>query len=338
MPDPRFFETLAPLDLARAAALTHATLLSGDQDAILTHVATCDTSALTPECADTEAIIYAEEKKTLESIGERKFGLCLTTEALAPQAPTGGAVAVTKSPRESFAILAGALHRSHKSDQRAAPADFKGAFIDHTAVIDATAQIGAGARIGPHVFVGPGVVIGACATLGAGVSLTHSIVGENARILAGAAIGQAGFGFVQTADGLLRVPQLGRVVIGDHVEIGANSTIDRGALGDTVIGDGTKIDNLVQIGHNVRIGRNCVLAAQAGLSGSCVIGEGVFMGGQVGLSDHLTIGDGAQLAAGTGLMRDVPAGEKWGGRPGRLAKDWLREVSALKKLAKKRNG
>ena len=137
---------------------------------------------------------------------------------------------------------------------------------------------------------------------------------------------------------MVKVPQLGRVVIGDDVEIGANTTIDRGALADTVIGKGTKIDNLVQIGHNVTLGQYCIIAAQTGISGSCTIGNGVLMGGQVGLADHLNIGDGAQIAAGSGLMHDIPVGEKWGGSPAKPVKQWLREVAALTRLTKRRNG
>jgi UDP-3-O-[3-hydroxymyristoyl] glucosamine N-acyltransferase len=128
------------------------------------------------------------------------------------------------------------------------------------------------------------------------------------------------------------------VIIQDDVEIGANSTIDRGAIRDTVIGEGTKIDNLVQIAHNVSIGRHCLLAAQVGISGSCTVEDGVIMGGRAGVADHLTIGAGAMLGAGTGLMHDVPPGARWAGSPAKPGKQWLREVATLERLAKQSRG
>ncbi len=150
-------------------------------------------------------------------------------------------------------------------------------------------------------------------------------------------IGQPGFGFASGATGHARVPQLGRVIIQDDVEIGAGSTVDRGALGDTVIGEGTKIDNLVQIGHNTRLGRHCIMVAQSGLAGSCELGDFVIIGGQVGVADHVRLGDGARVASKSGVQPgDYPGGTEYGGYPVRLAKDWRREVAALVLLARRR--
>jgi len=325
MPDKRFFETSEPITLAEAAKIGGAVLLRGDAGAMLGHVAPLASAR------DPAALVYCEKVSAVSGGCGSPFGLCFTAEDCAAFA--GHGVAITASPRLAFALVAARLHRSRKFDGRRQ----RVAGADETAVIAADAEIGEGASIGPNVHIGPGVVIGAGATVGAGVTISHAVIGEGVRILPGARIGQSGFGFVAGPKGLVKVPQLGRVLIGDGVEIGANTTIDRGALEDTIIGDGAKIDNLVQIGHNVRLGKNCIIAAQCGISGSCVIGDGVMMGGQVGLADHLNIGDNAMIAAGAGLMRDVPAGEKWGGRPGRPIKDWLRETAALSKLAKKRN-
>jgi UDP-3-O-[3-hydroxymyristoyl] glucosamine N-acyltransferase len=206
-------------------------------------------------------------------------------------------------------------------------------------VIAESAEIGDRVSIGPGAAIGPGTIIGDDCAIGAGAVVTHAILGKRVALLAGAVIGEAGFGFVPGPDGPTRMPQLGRVIIGDDVEIGANSCVDRGALGDTVIGAGVKIDNLVQIGHNVVIGPMTVIAAQTGISGSVRIGAGVLMGGQVGVAQHLEIGDGAQLAAQSGVMRNVPPGEKWAGAPAKPAKVWFREITLLARLtAQKKQG
>ncbi|MEO1240693.1 MAG: UDP-3-O-(3-hydroxymyristoyl)glucosamine N-acyltransferase [Pseudomonadota bacterium] len=332
MPDRRFFTMETPLSFGDAARAISAQAPS--QTGEICRVASPNEDNLEG------ALIYCANAITAALLSTKSFGLCLTTAQHAGEIDAGP-LAIVASPKLAFATLASRLHLSREEHARR-PANetevHESAEIHPTTIIGPGAQVNAGVRIGPHCSIGCGVVLGENTVIEAGVSITHAIVGEQVRILSGARLGQAGFGFVEGAAGLVRMPQLGRVIVGNHVEIGANTTVDRGALADTVIGEGTKIDNLVQIGHNVQIGRYCILAAQTGVSGSCNIGDGVMIGGQVGLADHLNIGAGAQIAAGAGLMRDVPPGAKWGGRPARPAKDWLRETATLAKLAKKKNG
>ena len=210
-----------------------------------------------------------------------------------------------------------------------------GIVIDPAAVIGPRAEIGAGTVIGPTAVIGPDVHVGRDCVIGAGCTIVHALIGDRVIIHAGARIGQDGFGFVPGAAGHGKVPQVGRVIIMDGVEIGANSTIDRGAIRDTVVGEGSKIDNLVQIAHNVEIGRHCVLAAHTGISGSCTIGDYVMMGGRVGITDNITVGAGVMIAAGSGVMSNIPPGEKWGGAPAQPAREWLKANAALRRLTRR---
>jgi UDP-3-O-[3-hydroxymyristoyl] glucosamine N-acyltransferase len=202
-------------------------------------------------------------------------------------------------------------------------------------VLGENVRIGRGARLGPNTVVGPGVTIGRDCIIGSNVSIGFALIGDRVRIAAGAVIGEPGFGLAVSRRGAIDIPQLGRVILQDDVSIGSNSCIDRGAYEDTVIGEGTKIDNMVQIGHNVALGRGCVLAAHTGLSGSIRVGDGVQFGGQSGLADHLNIGSGAKIAAGAGVISDVPAGETWAGYPARPIRRWLREAAWVARQAKR---
>jgi UDP-3-O-[3-hydroxymyristoyl] glucosamine N-acyltransferase len=276
-------------------------------------------------------------------------GICLTTEKFVGNAPPRVGLLVTPAPYRAFVMVAqklypGAMRPSSLFEASGVAAGAhvhptarleSGIVIDPAAVVGPRAEIGAGTVIGPTAVIGPGVRIGRDCVVGAGCTIMHALIGDQVIIHAGTRIGQDGFGYVPGAAGHGKVPQVGRVIIMDGVEIGANSTIDRGAIRDTVIGEGSKIDNLVQIAHNVEIGRHCVLAAHTGISGSCTIGDYVMMGGRVGITDNVTIGAGAMIAAGSGVMSNIPPGEKWGGAPAQPAREWLKANATLRRLTRR---
>ncbi len=199
------------------------------------------------------------------------------------------------------------------------------------AVIGENAVIGPRGRIGAMAVIGDGVAIGADVRIGAHASVSHALIGDRVYLYPGTRIGQEGFGFAITPEGFHTVPQLGRVVIEDDVEIGANSTVDRGAMEDTVIGAGSRIDNLVQVGHNVRIGKACVIVAQAGIAGSAVLEDYVVMGGQSGVAGHVTLAKGSRLAARSGVMSDVTTRGDLAGNPAQPAKAFFRELAMIRK-------
>jgi UDP-3-O-[3-hydroxymyristoyl] glucosamine N-acyltransferase len=202
-------------------------------------------------------------------------------------------------------------------------------------VVEAGAEIGPRCRIGTFVSIGRSVTLGADCRIGAHASLSHSLLGSRVYIYPGARIGQEGFSFAATKSGFLSIPQLGRVIIEDDVEVGANSTIDRGSTQDTVIGAGSRLDNLVQIGHNVRLGRCCVIVAQVGIAGSTVLEDFVQVGGQAAMAGHLHIGEGAQIGAQAGVINDVAAGAILLGSPAQPRTEFLRQVATLKRVARK---
>ncbi len=335
MPDPRFYISNPPISIGDALRI------AGAEASATAGLAQHIERVASPDESDLAcAVVYAEDAAHAAALGQKRFGLCIATPAAAATLDKkNGAIALAANPRLAFSALAVALHQARRlhSDDGLPPPDIHGsARIHASAIVGNGVELGAGVEIGAYAVIGPGVVIGANTVIAERASIWCALVGSEGHIAAGTTIGAPGFGFAIGPEGLARIPQLGRVIIGDRVDIGANCCIDRGSLGDTVIGAGTKIDNLVQVGHNARIGRNCVLAAQVGISGSTVLGDGVQCGGQAGLADHLTIGGGARIAAKAGVISDVPAGETWAGYPARPRMTWLREAAAMARAARRK--
>lgn len=331
MADPRFFTRAGPFSLGELAGLVKAELTPAtDRERPIQDVAPLDR-------AGPAELSFLDNAKYVDALRASKAGACVLATKFADQAPPGMARLVTANPYLAFAIIAGAFYPAPS----AAPGVDPSATIDPSArlgrdvSIGSQAVIGAGAiigdrvRLGPQVSVGPGVEIGADTIVAPNASLRYSLIGRRCQIHAGARIGERGFGFAVGPSGFVDMPQLGRVVVEDDVEIGANTTIDRGAGNDTVIGAGTRIDNLVQIAHNVVIGRNCVIVAQAGIAGSSILEDQVTVAAQVGIAGHLRIGRGAQIGAQAGVMRDLAAGERVVGSPALPVKQFFRIQAML---------
>ncbi len=320
MADPRFFNNAGPITLARLAEITGATLSApGESRRIMSDVAPLDV-------AQAEQLSFIDNIKYRDQFTATKAGACFAAPAMAAHAPAGLVLLLTDTPYKAYAHAAQAFY----------PDQVKGGGeISPRAAIHPTAKLGAGVTVDDFVVIGPGVEVGAGSRIGAHATITHAIIGQNTRIYPGCRIGQDGFGFAIDPKGHVKVPQLGRVIIGNNVEIGANTCIDRGAGPDTVIGDGTWVDNLVQIGHNVRIGRGCVIVSQVGISGSTVVDDYVVMAGQAGIAGHLHIGKGARIGAQAGVMRNVAAGSDVLGSPAAPIREKMREFAMISRLTKK---
>jgi len=276
----------------------------------------------------------------------RKAGACFVRPKFAAQAPKDMALLITEEPYYAYALTARAFYPEAEFTAAISPQAIiapdaiigKGVRIDSGAVINSGANIGDGCWIGANTVIGDNVQIGQKCRIGANCTLSHTIIGNRVILHRGVHIGQDGFGFAPSKKGVIKVPQLGRVLISDDVEIGSGTCIDRGAGPDTTIGAHTKIDNLVQIGHNCQIGKFVFIAAQVGLAGSTIVGDQVMLGGQVGISGHVKIGDGAKIAAQAGIMTDVPPGATYGGFPAIPAREWHRQTLALAKIARPKSG
>lgn len=333
--DPRFFERAGPFTLA--AVVDAAGGKAPPRRIMLRGVA-----PLGAATAD-DVTFCLNTRKNLAALQATQAGAVIVHADMAAAVPDGSVAIVVGDPLVGWAQAAALFYPLPPARAGVHPS----AVVDPTAQVDPTAEIGplsvigeravigARCRIGPLASVGAGVVIGHGVRIGSHASVSHALVGDRSYIYPGVRIGQDGFGFAMTPDGFHTVPQLGRVVIENDVEIGANSTIDRGAMEDTVIGAGTRIDNLVMIGHNVRVGRGCVLVAQCGISGSTVLEDHVVVAGQAGITGHLRIGSGSRIGAKAGVMGDVPPRSDVVGAPAQPAKVFFRELAVLRRIIRR---
>lgn len=334
MVDTTFFENKGPFTLQQVAEICDAELKDASKAQVTVN------NINTMENAGEQEICFFYDKKAKDKGALIKATACVTTEDLAPFIPENVLILVAKNPKLAFLKLNIEFYREYalKADIASTAKIHPTAIIGQNATIGDFVTIGENVRIGENCVIEPGVVIargckiGDNTRIGANASISYTIIGSNCYIYTGARIGQDGFGFMMIDGKHKRIPQVGRVIIGNDVEIGANTCIDRGALDDTVIGDGMRVDNLVQIAHNDKFGNGCVVVAQTGIAGSCNFGDYVVCGGQTGFADHLNIGSGAQIASQSGIMRDIKPGEVVMGYPAVPFKDFMRQVAYIQKL------
>jgi UDP-3-O-[3-hydroxymyristoyl] glucosamine N-acyltransferase len=343
MAQPAFFKPPPSSTLAEIAASTGAQFIDASRGAQrMTGLASLDQ-------AGPAHLTFFDNHKYAAQLAATKAGACLVNPRFEASVPPHVAVLRSAAPFRAFVKIAREFHADVLRPQSwfdnetiAASAVIHptahledAIVVDPLAVIGPGAEIGTGSVIGSGAVIGPGVRIGRNCNVGAGTTIQAALIGNNVLIHPGCHIGQDGYGFIFFgSEGHVKVPQTGRVLIQNDVEIGAGTTIDRGSLRDTVIGEGTKIDNQVQIGHNVTIGRRCLLAAQIGLAGSLTIGDNVALGAKCGINNHLHIGDGAQVSAMSAVKDDIPPNGRWGGHFAKPTKQWFREIVAVERLVR----
>lgn len=342
MPEPHFFKRPLGLTVGEIAVLTGAEPRNGAQlSRLITGIASLDR-------AGPSDLAYLNSAKYARTLTGTHAGACLMSERFESHAPAGLIVLRSQEPYSAFVAVArklypDALRPASLFEAKGVPwatvhssAQIEhGVIIDPGAVVGPRAAIGGGTVIGATAVIGPDVHIGRDCSIGPGASIIHALIGDNVIIHPGCRIGQDGFRYHPTVNGHTKVPQIGRVIIQDNVEIGAGTTIDRGGGGDTVIGEGTKIDNLVQIGHSVTVGRHCIIVAQVGIAGSTVVEDFVRVGGQAAIAGHVQIGEGAQIGAQAGVISDMPSGAIVLGSPAQPRREFFRQVATLKQLARK---
>jgi UDP-3-O-[3-hydroxymyristoyl] glucosamine N-acyltransferase len=337
MADPRFYDNVGPFSLAEICGKIGVPVpVAADARAQIDDVASLTGAG------PSHLSFYAGGSEAAKQFAATSAGFCLVAPGVTSAVAATCVPISCPSVQHAFAAAALALYPesglARWTQQTAIDPDAEigeGVSLAPGTVVGPGAVIGDRTRIGPNTVVGRGVAIGRDCEIGSNVSISYAYVGDGALILSGAQIGGPGFGFASSPAGHVKIPQLGRVILQDRVEIGACTAIDRGALGDTVIGEGAKIDNLVQIGHNTRIGRHTVIVGHVGISGSCEIGDFVVVGGQVGIADHVRVGDGARLAARAGVVGYLPGGQDYGGMPAKPVSQWRREMAAVAMLAKR---
>lgn len=332
--NPRFFHRSGPYSLAAVASAARG--IADEVELLLEGLAPL-------QMAGPREVSFLDNRRYASELDQTLAGAVIVHPNMAARVPPTAMTIVTSEPYAAWARVAALFYPVPPPSPGIHPSAIvaDGALIDPSAevgplsVIETGAEVGSGCRIGPGAIIGRGVIVGRDCRIGAHVSLSHALLGARVYVYPGARIGQEGFGFASTRDGFLSVPQLGRVILEDDVEVGANTTIDRGSSRDTVIGAGSRLDNLVQIGHNVVLGRCCVIVAQVGISGSTVLEDFVRVGGQAGLAGHLRIGQDAAIGAQAGIMSDLAPGAKVVGSPAWPMKEFFRQIAVLRKLAKK---